>query len=71
MLLIWSQVQCEDLGDEGTCLPHLGGVGGDSSQGISVRVELLLQADHHDVHLVALGLVAGEGGVIKHSDPSS
>ena len=59
MLLIWSQVQCEDLGDEGTCLLHLGGVGGDSNQSIRVRVKLLLEGDDHNVHLLSLRLDIG------------
>ena len=56
MLLIWSEVQGENLGDESTSLLHLSGVGGDADEGICVRVELLLEGDDHNVHLLSLRL---------------
>ena len=54
-----SEVQSEHLGDQGPGLPHLLGVGGDPDQSVGVRVELLLEGDHHDVHGALLGLDVG------------
>ena len=56
MLFIRGQVQGEDLGDEGTGLLHLGGVGGDADQGVGMGVELLLERDDHNIHLLSLRL---------------
>ena len=52
----FSQIQSEHLGDQGSTLPHLDSVGGDTDQGVSVGVELLLERDHHDVHGAFLAL---------------
>ena len=55
----FSQIQSEHLGDQGSTLPHLDSVGGDPDQGVGMRVELLLQGDHHDVHRAFLTLDIG------------
>ena len=55
----WCEIKSDHLGHQGSRFLHLLRICRDSDESVGVGVELLLEADDHDVHAPLLGLDVG------------